>query len=278
MRTRLTVPHELVLMLAATAAALAAQSNPGSEPKTLTEAWRAGLQRMRSQHAPGIVFVLPEAEQPSPASPSRRERLLATVQAWLDQRPAPPPARSESLPQLLLVFALAVPIFAAPEACGARPGETLLLLKPDGSRAEGFAVDLGDANAVVRALTPSLLSEAAVAAQRAVVPPALQRDVELVTQAERQGPGSAEASEAWRRVHQRLHEAAPAFVRFVDSQVRESDPSRAKVPVASGLLRRLLADTVPLGTTGVPALRGCPGPCGTGSPGPWRGLLKLLPK
>jgi hypothetical protein len=285
---------ERLLALAAIAAALAAQE---PVPRTLTEAWRVGLQRMRSQHAPGLVFVLPAESRDAKPGPAR-ERLLATVATWL--QPALPPwatprpgSRQASTArdwQLNLLCALAVPIFAEPEACGAKPGETLLLLKPDGSRAEGFALDLADGDAVLRALTPILLSETSIAAGRAVVPPAALRDVDLVTQPERKRedgfdwwrrPPSAEQSEARRRLQARVHEVAPALVQFVDPPRSGAEDPPARVAGPDDLLM-WLGPTVPLGSAGVPRPTGCLGPCGLSTPGPvgaplWQ-MLKLLPK
>jgi hypothetical protein len=285
--------RELVLMIAATAAALAAQADgtktePNNGPKTLAEAWRAGLQRMRDQHAPGLVFVLPPADRPAdakvqerlgewprikggepPTSPkTAREQLLWLLQRWRANDLAAKGEPARALPDLSVVFGLAVPIVAEAATCDARDGETLLLLAPDGARKEGFAIDLADANAVADALTPDLLSERAVAARRAAVPAAAQQLADKVQQLPvwpRQPVPTQQ--ETLRAASARVHELAAALVQVADARV-----------VATPGLHMVMDDMAPLGTELGATWDPCP-PCGMAAVAlPFHSLLKLLPK
>jgi hypothetical protein len=304
--------RELVLMIAATAAALAAQAGgsagepqgrSGNGPKTLTEAWRAGLQRMRDQHAPGLVFVLPPAERAAdakvqerlgawppikgggPVTPPKtaREQLLWLLQRWRSNSLAADGAATKALPDLSVVFGLAVPIVAEAETCGAKADETLLLLAPDGSRKAALKLDLADGNAVADALGSILLSPEAIAARRATVPPAAQQLADKLQQLDKPGATTPDdLEEMVRDALARFHELAPVLVQVVEVPVavfdREVRVEQWKRILATPALRRLLEASLPLGTELGETWDPCP-PCGMAAvPMPMRSLLKLLPK
>jgi hypothetical protein len=299
-----TLPRDTLLLLAAVSVAAASlsaqQAAQLSAPKSLEEAWRAGLQRMRAQKAPGLVFVLPAADQPldsdlqarfakwprgrlggpAPSLPkTAREQFLWTLNMWRDPDAvrAIDPGKGATV-DLLVLFALAVPIVAEAEVCGAKPGETLVLLKADGTRDDGFAVHLADSRAVADALASGLLSEAALAARRAAMPPAVRQAAADWERMQLEPPAEHGVFLAARqKVQASLHAAAPALVTF--GVVEAGDPAKAtKLARASAALRAVFDDTVPLGTEVGETWDPCP-PCGMAAvPLPSRSLLRLLPK
>jgi hypothetical protein len=201
----------VLLTLAATA------TGQRDGPSPLDRAWREALARIRADKAPGLVFVLPPADRPADRKSANRLRAVAgklggEVPVRLDTardvlrmqiqalratfRSDRDHARSTAL------FALAVTVVAEPATCRAEPGETIVLLGPDGERVQGFAVDVGDRAAVLAALEPLLLAREAVEARRGNLPPDLAARVarrgELCASSRRGGPPARPAT-TWPR-------------------------------------------------------------------------------
>lgn len=242
------LPSLVLLQLAAVLAAQPPIAPTQSAPQTLAEAWRAALAQGKQQKAPILAFVLPPADAPADADrakalreleqkngmlfgkrgedhpiPSARQLLLRQVQ-WLRSAGARAavraPAAAPSVVQTLL--AMTITVFATPEACGAKAGETIVLLDARGQRIAGLHVDAGDREAFARELGKLLLADEALAARQATVPPALAADLrQRRSLAAATGPGpSPEVAAANARELQQIDErlqanlagVAPLFV------------------------------------------------------------------
>ncbi|MCA8952655.1 MAG: hypothetical protein KDE27_24295 [Planctomycetes bacterium] len=292
------------LLAIAVAAAVGAQ-DPAAPPASLAEAYERALAAMKTDKAPGLVFVLPPADRKADAG-KVPELVTAFAKVQWGQRPALElkTARDVLLAQVQLLRArrdpvtvalrlLTVSIVAEPEQCGAEPGETMVLLSPTGKRLQGFDVDLGDAEAVIDALTPKVLARSAVEPRRANVEPKLAKAVaryrELWAAAvarRRSGadPDQEETMELntlFERFTARLTAAAPALVEF-DADRVSGEPSpddQATLAAAadtSWLLRR--DEPLPYGTATDKQWDNCPG-CGMmAAPLAARSTLKLLAK
>ena len=293
--------HLSTLVLLQLAAVLTAQdriSLATPEPHTLAEAWQAALAEAKAHKAPILAFVLPPADAPADATRAKelrdaevkcgmlfarrgeehpiataRDLLLRQVQ-WLRSagarasiRQQQPPAGSP--PQALL--AMTVPVFAIPDACGAQPGETLVLLGADGKRAAGWALDVGDREAFAREVGKALLEPATLAARQASVPPALARDLQRRREIVAAAPEAAS-------------EALTAEMQAIDARLKKNLVSVAPLFVTGTAERREFASEAgfesirpPLGCT-AEVLQGDPCPaCGMGFvPPELNTLLKLV--
>jgi hypothetical protein len=190
-----------LLVLAASLAAQERDDERNAKADPLTVAWQRALEQAKSLKAPILAFVLPPADAKAPA-----DRVKAT---WLRERDVgmphalgtnEPPALSARelllqhiqllrLPEFrhgtfrvqatpsLAILALSIPVVVVAERCGAKAGETVVLLGTDGKRIEGFALDLLDENEFAQQLGAKLLDPKALAARAANVPEALVRDV-----------------------------------------------------------------------------------------------------
>ncbi len=282
----------LLLALAATAAAQDAPRD-SARPTTLADAFQRALAQMRADKAPGLVFVLPPTG--APADPE----VLADIEKELARAAfgGKPPVTLETRRDVLLwrlqqlraarsgevaaLLVLTVPIVAEPSACGAKPGETLVLLSAEGERVAGFDVDLADHAAVVDAITPHVLAREAVEPRRANVPPAIARLVarseellRLARQRQQEGGLDQEQQQELHTIQQelarRMTAAAPALVESTGERVSFG-------PNTNWYLLNLYQDT-PLGTEVGEQWDPCP-PCGMmAGPLAMRSTLKLLAK
>lgn len=283
------------LWLAVVAASVAAAQTPTTSP--LAAAFEEALTRMRANQAPGLVFVLPPKD--ARADPKVAARVQAGFEGGKLRGGVPvalDTARDVMLMQiqalrgtlhsardharLTALFALTVVVVAEPAACAAQPGETIVLLAVDGTRAHGFAVDLGDRAAVLAALEPLVLTFDAVEPRRANVPPAvaakaarrrdLRREFALRKQA------GEHPTDLWQdlvvleqELAAQLTAAAPALIEFAG----EGDERHIVTDVP---LAEITAALPPLGTEIGVQWDPCP-PCGMMAlPLPMRSALKLL--
>ena len=179
----------------------------------LADAWRTALATGRRHDAPILVFVLPPAGQvaDAPQAVATREAELA-FQSLATEAGEPAPAMSTARDVMLrqlqllrtawppwmticagvvpssepkMVFALTVPVVAAAETCGAKPGESVVLLTPTGERVRGFELDLLDRDAFVATVGELVLAQDVLATRCERVPPDLLADwrrLRLLTQ------------------------------------------------------------------------------------------------
>lgn len=291
-------PSTVAILLTMAAASGVMAQSPWTEqgsPENMTTAFERAREQMVKDKAPGLVFVLPAIDAPfdkkaaarlaqevgatSMRTPHRielktaRDVLLARVQRL----------RGSRTPAAVALRLLTVPIVAEAATCGARPGETVVLLSAEGRRVAGFDVDLGDEAAVLEALTPDVLARKAVEPRRANVEPALasvatrhRRLLELAAELKRRGESLT--SEQGQELHAtrqqlstRLTAAAPMLVEF--------GTERAELLADFGMhLFLLLDDSVPFGTAIAEHWDPCP-PCGMMAvPMAQRSTLKLLAK
>jgi hypothetical protein len=216
---RLTHSTTLLLTLAAALTAQEepkeSPQGPQQEAKVdpMAAAWQRALANARQHKAPVLVFVLPDdgpiAESTAkvhrdaeiavgmlitgferlstepPQIETRRQLFLRQVGLLhalglftinLDLRPP----RTVTPNDLQRMFALTVQVVAPASACGAKPGESVVLLRYDGQRIAGFDVDLTDREAFVRKVGQKVLDPDTLAARAANVDPDLQREVEEV--------------------------------------------------------------------------------------------------
>jgi hypothetical protein len=296
-----------ILFLSAIAAVAAAQQAERTlvEPTTLKEAWTAGLRRMREANAPGLVFVLPpenanasdaalaavkrwtdsrqDVLHPASELKTARDAMLALVQSWRWPRFDLDPVTwiTADRPDFSVLFALAVPIVAERETCGARADDTLMLLAPEGSVLGRWAVDLGDDAAVAAVLEPQLLSSARIAVRRDAVPAALaQQAKEFCEQVAKPTYVLEPSPKLQRTLRAALHVAAPALVEFRDvpGAGGAGEPAPPRQMHSTEALLLLTEGTPPLGTAVAEQWDPCPF-CGMSSFRlPVCSLLKLLPK
>jgi hypothetical protein len=302
------LPPALLLCLATFAAVSSAQETPpvdgmvrtrqsplAVEPTTLWAAWTRALAVMKEQQVPGLVFVLPPADQradPKVAAAaladfrqkglagapvavgSARELLLVHIQLLRQVPVFDPGEDGEPGVGLGAAFGLAVPVVAEAAVCGAKPGETMVLLGEDGKRRSGFAVDLADIAAVEAALRPALFPADTLAARAANVPPAVAAavDLALAPMRDERDPTEQQARfDAVMRLRRELYAAAPALVTNdrATAALAERHDERPSLPW-------LLQFTTPLGTAVGVEWDPCP-PCGMmAAPLPMRSALKLL--
>jgi hypothetical protein len=190
-----------LLVLAASLVAQERDDERKARPDPLAAAWQQALERAKAQKAPILAFVLPPADAKAPADRVKatwlREREIGMPHVFLSKEPPTLSARELLLRHIQLLrlpefrrrshvvqatpsmalLALSIPVVAAAELCGAKPGETAVLLGPDGKRMEGFALDLLEEEAFVKQLGGRLLDRTVLAARAANVPPELARDV-----------------------------------------------------------------------------------------------------
>ncbi|MCU0864500.1 MAG: hypothetical protein MUC36_11940 [Planctomycetes bacterium] len=246
-----TMASAFVLLLAVTAAAQDGEERK-ARPDPLHGAWLRALALGKTDKAPVLAFVLPPAtakvDAERTAALRRRERdlgMAAPESEHSEAARANPPAitaRDLLLRQLqllrlpecrpgrfgigahdvkptpsLAILALTIPVVAAAERCGAAPGETVVLLGPDGRRQHGFALDLLDHDAFVQRLGKVLLDPATLQARAANVPADLARDVAALPTAPQQIFLEDNALED--RLRSRLAAAAPLLVTIRDGEV-----------------------------------------------------------
>ena len=190
-----------LLVLAASLVAQERDDERKAKPDPLAAAWQLALERAKSQKSPILAFVLPPADAKASADRvkatwlrehdvgmpgtfgtkeppvlSARELLLRHIQLLRLPEFRPGTHRVQATPSMA-ILALSIPVVAAAELCGAKPGEAVVLLGTDGKRIEGFALDLLDENEFAKQLGAKLLDPKALAARSANVPEALVRDV-----------------------------------------------------------------------------------------------------
>jgi hypothetical protein len=164
------------------------------------------------------------------------------------------------------LFALTVQVLAPAKLCGAKPGETVVVLRADGKRLAGIEVDPTDREAFVRAVTPSLLAPDVLAARTTNVPPELRKAYERLV-AIRNDPDrdGEEVARLCAQLRANLPAAAPVIV---------PEPGQLDGFLAS----QLLAPRPPDGTQEQMVLTGDPCPaCGMAYvPQHLNSVLKLL--
>lgn len=293
---------DAILSLAAMLAAAAGLTSQEAPPATLAGAWQHACHLGAHHKAPVLAFVLPPADAPADPDAVRRTRelerslgllvvrggdgappmrtacdvLLRQVQTLRARRGAASQhaRRGHGMPAQAapaqLVFALTVPVLATAEACGARPGENVVLRAADGARIAGWKLDLLDPDAFVAALGKHLFSDRALAPRRANVAPPAQAALLEVEQARRklehvEGDPEPRQLSAWDLEHlhaplaEHLVALAPTLVR------RERAPGRTDEQlVGSPELAAIEQARPPLGTTAKQELGDpCPA-CGMG--------------
>ncbi len=279
-----------ILLALATAGAVAAQAHD-TPTETMGQAFERALERMAKAKAPGLVFVLPaeDAKFDAKAAATLAQQLatsrmgggvrveIKTARALMLARVQR--LRASQTPATVALRMLTVPIVAEAARCGARRGETVVLLGADGKRIGGFAIDLGDEKAMLDALTPDVLAEQTVAPRREVVEPAVatlvaryrrlraalvagKRDGETLPQDQ-----AYELMKDTDRLGGKLTEAAPVLVEFRAGRAEftNDDPRFA-----------LSDESLPFGTAIDKSWDPCP-PCGMMAvPLAQRSTLKLL--
>lgn len=287
-----TLPASVLLAFAA--AVIAQGATPPVRPAdALAAAFHDALALAATRKAPILAFVLPPADAPADAArvaatraaevqvgmlvtkggagappiATARELMLRQLQLL---RGAPAsrgraPSPTATVPQML--FALGVPVVATPKTCGAKPGETVVLLAPNGERVRGFALDLLAVEQFAAALGEELLTASALAARQANVPPALLADLARLRALREQAAQDAEAGRAWQALRARLEgqlvALAPALLHGADGELT-ADPELAEWQ----------ASHAPLGTEATMELGDpCPG-CGMAYTPP--GLMTVL--
>jgi hypothetical protein len=189
----------LTVLFAALAAAQEAAPAPTDPktPQTLQAAWQEALTLARTHKAPVLAFVLPPAGETADPARSKatrsRELQVGLLNRKADDVPPIETSRDLLLRQVQLlrvgdrraarslppgteaqaIFAMTVPVFASAANCGAKPGQTVVLLGPDGKRGKAFELDLLDDEAFVRAVGIEVLGPDALAARNANVAPEL---------------------------------------------------------------------------------------------------------
>ncbi|HEX6813862.1 MAG TPA: hypothetical protein VF384_19730 [Planctomycetota bacterium] len=283
----------LTVLLAAIAVAQEATPPPAKTPQTLQAAWQEALTLARTHKAPVLAFVLPPAgEAADPArSKATRARELQTGMLNRKADDVPPietsrdlllrqvqllragdPRVSRALPppnEAQAILAMTVPVFARAQDCGARPGQTVVLLGPDAKRGKGFDLDLLDSEAFVREIGGEVLGPEALAARNANVPRELL-DLLAERRELRKGPGSPETIARQEQVFTHLAKALPAIA---PALVRREEGKLVLDPD----LAQLEQPSAPLGSTAT-VLEGDPCPaCGMGFVPPHLAtVLKLL--
>lgn len=285
--------HSIPFLLAF-ASALAAQGGDAKAPRTdaLAAAWQQALTQAKSHKAPMLAFVLPPAAAPAPNDRSKatwdREREVGICRAFREQAPPELTARELMLHQLQLlrvpkfaggrgigrvdatprtaIFALTIPVVATAETCGAKPGETVVLLGADGKRVAGFTLDLLDAAKFEQEVGAIVLAPKTLAARTATVPPAVARDVEALPKPRQDDLGYIEDQALRARLAASFVAAAPALITWREGELA-IHPS----------LWTLEDERSPLGTERPIAMADeCLG-CGMGfTPPALKGVLKLL--
>jgi hypothetical protein len=285
----------LTVLFAALAAAQEAAPAPTDPktPQTLQAAWQEALTLARTHKAPVLAFVLPPAGETADPARSKatrsRELQVGLLNRKADDVPPIETSRDLLLRQVQLlrvgdrraarslppgteaqaIFAMTVPVFASAANCGAKPGQTVVLLGPDGKRGKAFELDLLDDEAFVRAVGIEVLGPDALAARNANVAPELL-DLLAERRALRRASGDAAFAARREQVFARLARAlpgvAPALVRREEGML-VLDPD----------LEPLEQQNAPLGSTAT-ILQDDPCPaCGMGRiPPHFATVLKLL--
>lgn len=152
-------------------------------------AWSAALATMRIQKRHGVVVVLP----PDAAGRKRiAEQLGERIPIADERRPLDPVA-----PWFLdLVWVL-----AAGERVQAQPGETLVLVDPQGKRVAGAAVPLGDARGFAEGLEALLAGEGRLDARADAASPEVKKHVANVQRDWPDGDGTGVESRLWFQEH-----------------------------------------------------------------------------
>jgi len=200
-----TTSTAFVLSLAV-AAAVTAQERSGPRGKdALARAFHAAAVAARKHKAPILAFVLPpkdrKVDPAAVAALHEAERKAGMLQVWGGPREQLQirTARELLLRQVQLlrlfrwgeagkvlphdaqmVFGLTVPVFARANDCGAKDGESVVLLDVRGARRRGFTLDLSDRDAFVAQLGKELFGADELAGRRANVPPDLERELAKV--------------------------------------------------------------------------------------------------
>ena len=241
--------HSLVSLLAPAVAAAAQQAvGHAAPPDALTAAWKTALAQAKTHKAPILAFVLPPAEamaaprqakrtwdnecaigirrayrELGPSIGSARELMLRQVQLLRVthhlQRGAFPSDREVCATRGTAVFALTIPVVATAATCGAEPGETAVLLGPDGKRVYGFKTGLLDAEIFLAEVGAMVLEPKALAARSANVPPAIARDVAALPAKKAGHIPFVEDRELEQRMVANLASAAPAMVQCIDGKI-----------------------------------------------------------
>lgn len=287
--------HSIVslLALAVTAAAQHAIGHAAA-PAALAAAWQTALTQAKTHKAPVLAFVLPPIDAKATRERVKatwdRERAVGISHALREELPPALMARDVLLRQLQLlrlpehkaragrgageiaatrgtaVFALTIPVVASAALCGAEPGETAVLLGPNGKRLRGFTTDLLLAEQFLQQVGAVVLEPKALAARAANVPPPIARDVAALPPATEQAMGYIEDQELRNRMLANLPGAAPALVQWVDGEL-----------VMHHVLWALEDARPPLGTERAFAMEDSCVACGMGfTPPALTGVLKLL--
>lgn len=239
-----TLSSLVLLQLAAVAAAQqgAPALNAPQSP------WQQAVAIGKQHHAPILAFVLPAADAKADAARvtalAELERRVGMLVAKAGSPPAVRTDRDLLLRHLQLlrrvdqrvrfgpgepgpaqaILAMTVPVVCAAAACGARPGENVVLCGPDGKRTHGFALDLLDRDAFVQRVGDVVLAPAAVNARRAAVDPGITKDLarraELLAANSADAKAQAEIERIAQRLQQDLPGVAPALVSFVDEKLQ----------------------------------------------------------
>jgi len=295
-----TLPAAVLLSFAAALVAQSPAAAPAAPPKdALAKAWQRAVELSRKHKAPILAFVLPPegaradeqvvaatraAEKKlgmligrrgstAPEMQTQRDVLLRQVQLLRGSHRSAPGAPAPSDEQV--VFALTVPVFARADACGAKPGENVVLLAPPGDKVAGLALDLLDREAFVREVGGRVLAPSALEPRRANVPLSLGERLKELGELQESlftSPGDEQWRVRWERAEELKKELAAELVALGPLLVRRAGEGDEVVPAPE--LSDLEAARAPLGTIAeVAAVDPCPA-CGMGYTPP--GLLTTL--
>ena len=239
-----------ILLLAV--AAVTAQEAPKAGWDAATRAFVDACTLARALKAPLLVFVLPDTDGPVAPERAKAQRdaevaagmlaarkggqvddvptiatqsdlLLRQVQLLRARAMADSGRRgTEGVPALTdlqRILPLTVIAVAKAGTCGAKPGETVMLLRADGKPVRGFAIDLQDHEAFAKALGAELLAPETLAARRDTVDPDILRSFDRMCEL---WTTQQSGTEEFQKLHGKLGQLVPAFAPAIVGSPRES--------------------------------------------------------
>lgn len=213
-------------------------------------AWDAALRAMRAGGQHGVAVVLPAGAEARAALAARLAELIPLVKED-DEAPLPPAGAW---------FVECVWLLAAPARVEARPGETLVLLAPDGKRVAGAAVPLDDPAAFARGVEALVAGEGRLAARAGAATDEVKKAIEAYLSFGEGGDVQrSNDARVWLLDH--LDRAGSAVVHRLRTTKDDADRDALAQLLQWGLLRRARQETgLPFGIKWK-VLRTDPEPC-----------------